>query len=125
MKQYLSLIVLFFISCNKPIAPNIIGNWQVKSKYYKANYKIEQHQDKLIAKVLYYNDDTTVLTATNTNADIFLHNLKYKDTVFIDAIAGATQTKNTTQIKVTHKDTLRVTSYIQNKPLTETWTRKH
>lgn len=59
------------------------------------------------------------------NKDIFLNNLKFKNDVFVDAISGATQTNSENlTIKIKHKDTLEVTSYIRHKPLVEIWTRK-
>ena len=74
---------------------------------------------------MYYNDGTTVLHETNTPKDIFLHDLKYHDTVFVDAVSGATQTTSESlSIKIKNKDTLEVTSYIQHTPLVEKWIRK-
>ena len=74
---------------------------------------------------MYYNDDTTVLHKTNTDKDIFLHDLKYKNDVYVDAISGATKTTSKSlTIKIKHQDTLEITSYIRHQPLIETWTRK-
>ena len=116
--------MLLFVFCAK--APKeILGTWIVQSKFYKATYKIEKQNKKLIGKVIYYNDDTTILHETGTKKDIFLTNLKYKDDVYADAISGATQTNSEDlTIKIKHKDTLEVTSYIRHKPLVEIWTRK-
>ena len=118
------LIALAFSFCSK--APKeIMGFWVVQSSFYKATYKIEKENKKLVGKVIYYNDDTTVLHETGTEKDIFLTNLKYKNDVFVDAVSGATQTNSENlTIKIKHKDTLEVTSYIRHKPLVEIWTRK-
>ncbi|MBA6157318.1 DUF2147 domain-containing protein [Tenacibaculum sp. S7007] len=123
-KTLLSLIVLL-TACSTQIDKQVLGTWNVQSNFYKATYKIEKQGKKLIGKVLYYNDDTTVLHETKTDKDIFLHDLKYKNEVYVDAISGATNTvSEKLTIKVKHKDTLEVTSYINKKPLIENWTRK-
>lgn len=123
-KTLLSLIVLL-TACSTQIDKRVLGTWNVQSNFYKATYKIEKQGKKLIGKVLYYNDDTTVLHETKTDKDIFLYDLKYKNEVYVDAISGATNTvSEKLAIKVKHKDTLEVTSYINKKPLIENWTRK-
>ena len=123
-KAGILILMLSFAFCTK--APKeILGIWEVQSKFYRATYKIEKAGKKLIGKVIYYNDDTTVLHETGTEKDIFLSNLEYKDNVFVDAISGATQTNSESlTIKIIHKDTLEVTNYIRHKPLVEIWTRK-
>ena len=118
------LFMLSFTFCTKT-PKEILGVWNVQSKFYKATYKIEKENKKLVGKVIYYNDDTTILRETGTKKDIFLNDLKYKNDVFVDAISGATQTNSENlTIKIKHKDTLEVTSYIRHKPLVEIWTRK-
>ena len=59
-----------------------------------------------------------------TNKDIFLHEIKQKDGLYIDAISGATITKKELVIKQKNEDTLEVTTYIRNKPLKELWIKK-
>ena len=115
---------LFFAFCTKKEHP-IVGLWNVQSNYYKATFKIASEKNKLVGKVIYYNDDTTILHETRTEKDIFLFNLKETDNnTYIDAVSGATETKkHTTSISIKHKDTLEVTTYISKKPLTETWIR--
>ncbi len=125
MKRILLLLsCCLFIFCAKK-EHEIIGLWDVKSNYYRATYKIEFQNNRLVGKVIYYNDDTTVLKETKTDKDLFLFNLKQKsDNNYIDAVSGATKTNNqTTSITIKHKDTLEVTSYIMKKPLTEIWIR--
>ncbi len=125
MKKTLLGLIVLLTACSTQIDKRILGTWNVQSNFYKATYKIEKQGKKLIGKVLYYNDDTTVLHETKTDKDIFLHDLKYKNEVFVDAISGATNTvSEKLTIKVKHKDTLEVTSYINKKPLIENWTRK-
>lgn len=125
MKKIILSLLILLTACSTKIDERIFGTWNVQSNFYKATYKIEKQGEKLIGKVLYYNDDTTVLHETKTDKDIFLHDLKYKNNVYVDAISGATKTtsENLT-IKIKHKDTLEVTSYINKKPLVENWTRK-
>lgn len=125
MKRYLFGLLIFLIGCSTQIDERILGIWNVQSSFYKATYKIEKQANKLVGKVIYYNDDTTIIRETGTDKDIFLNNLTYKDDTFVDAISGATQTNSDNlKIKIKHKDTLEVTSYIMHKPLIEIWVRK-
>lgn len=125
MKQISAVLLILLLGCSSKIDERVIGVWQVQSKFYQATYRIEKEGKKLIGKVIYYNDDTTILKKTDTDKDIFLSNLKYKDDIYINAISGATQTNSESlTIKIKHKDTLEVTSYIRHKPLVEIWTRK-
>lgn len=125
MKKIFGSIFIILTSCSTQIDKQIIGIWQVQSKFYKATYKIETQDNRLIGKVLYYNDGTTILYETGTDKDIFLKNLKYKNNSYIDAVSGATKTTSESLIiKIKHKDTLEVTSYIRHQPLIEIWTRK-
>ncbi|WP_272149982.1 hypothetical protein [Tenacibaculum aiptasiae] len=125
MKRYLFGLLIFLIGCSTQIDKRILGIWDVQSSFYKATYKIEKQANKLVGKVIYYNDDTTIIRETGTDKDIFLNNLTYKNNTFVDAISGATQTNsNNLKIKIKHKDTLEVTSYIMHKPLIEIWVRK-
>ncbi len=127
MKRALFLLTCsLFIFCSRK-EHEIIGLWTVKSNYYKATYKISLDENNLTGKVMYYNDGTTILRETKTDKDIFLFNLEETNNhTYIEAISGATETKNqTTSIKIKHKDTLEVTSYIMKTPLIETWIRIH
>ena len=125
MKKLGVLFLMFLFAFCTTAPKEILGIWQVQSNFYRATYKIEKQGKKLIGKVLYYNDDTTILNETGTDKDIFLSDLKYKDDVYVDAISGATNTtEEGISIKIKHKDTLEVTSYIRHKPLVEIWTRK-
>ena len=78
MKKYLFGLSIFIIGCNLKIDNRILGTWKVQSNYYDATYKIEKQGKKLIGKVIYYNDGTTILRETKTQKDVFLKNLKYK-----------------------------------------------
>lgn len=123
MKRFLFLFLIFLVGCSTEIDNRILGTWNVQSKFYRGTFKIEKESKKLIGKIIYYNDDTTILKETETDKDIFLHDLKMKDDVFIDAVSGATTHTENLNIKVKNKDTLEVTTYIMKKPLVEIWTR--
>ena len=125
MNKVLLVFILLLFACTAKIDNRIFGEWNVQSNYYRAIYKIEKQNGKIIGKVLYYNDDTTVLHETGTDKDIFLEDLKFKENKFIDAVSGATKTnKEALTIEVKHKDTLKVTSYVMHKPSVEIWIRK-
>ena len=115
--------VLFAVSCaQKPT--ELIGVWEVNTPYHKAVYSIEEYEDNIVGKIKYYNDNTFVYKESGTPKDIFLHKLKRKDSLYIDAISGATNTNHEWVIQQKHLDTLEVTQYIHNKPLQEVWIKK-
>ena len=118
---FLSLIGL--TSCSKK-PQELIGIWEVKTPYHKAIYSIEEEEDKIVGKIKYYNDHTYIYQETGSSKDIFLHKLKRKDSLYIDAISGATVSNQSLIIKRRHPDTLEVTQYIHNKPLQEFWIKK-
>ncbi len=124
MKKGLVFLMMFgFLFCTqKP--KELIGIWEVKSPHYRATYAIEEYNNRIVGKIQYYNDDTYVYKGTGTEKDIFLHKIKRKDSVYIDAISGATMTKKDLVIKQKSPDTLEVTTYIRNKPLKEFWIKK-
>lgn len=125
--MFFTVLLLFFISCKKS-NKEIVGVWNVDSKFYSATYKIHNKGDNLVAQALYYNDGTTLYKFPNkSNKKIYLfENLKKKKSVYIDAVAGETKTNmvNHAQLKATHKDTLEVTTYVMRYPLIEKWIRK-
>lgn len=122
-KSLYLFLCLVIISCAKK-PKELIGTWQVKSPYYKASYTIEENNNSVVAKVLYYNDDTFIYKGTSSEKDIFLKDLQYKNDTEIDAVSGATNTSTNYTLKLKSKDTLLVTKYIKNKPLTEIWIKK-
>lgn len=115
--------VLLLISCSKK-PKELIGTWQVKSPYYRAIYGIEEQDQKIIGRVVYYNDDTYVYRETGAKKDFFLRDIQKKGSLYIDAYSGATITKKNLTMKLKGKDTLEVISYIKNKPLKEFWIKK-
>lgn len=114
---------LLLLSCAEQ-PKELIGIWQVNSPYYKATYSIEEQNNVIVGKVKYYNDDTYIYRETGTDKDIFLHKITRKDSIYIDAVSGATITKKELIIKQKSEDTLEVTTYIHNKPLKEFWIKK-
>ena len=127
MKQVLLIgIIILAFSCSKKENP-IVGVWNVDSKFYKATYQILEQEDATKAFVLYYNDDTTIYKYEKGQPKhYFLKNLKQEESIYVDAISGATNTEASTQnttLKNLSKDTLEVTSYIQHTPIKEYWIR--
>ena len=124
MKKSVFLFSLFFaISCtSKPT--ELIGVWEVNTPYHKAVYSIEKEESNIVGKIQYYNDHTFIYESTGTSKDIFLHRLKRKDSIYVDAISGATQTNYEWVLQRKHQDTLYVTQYIHHKPLQEIWIKK-
>ena len=126
MKKIVVLFIGYLVmSCNES-PKGLLGTWRVDSKFYRANYKILEENDSIKALILYYNDDTTVLKHNPKQPRYAFSNLTSKKDVFVDAISGATKNENhTLSIKQIHKDTLKVTTYILNKALNETWIRTY
>ena len=119
-------ILLVFISlitsCN--FNSDINGTWMINNDYYKATYRIYDEDNCKKALIVSYNDGTTKFSSKTKPNQYVFSNLKEQNGVYIDAISGATKTTaptHTNHIKIKHKDTLEVTSYIMNKPLIEFW----
>lgn len=121
MKKITIILCLLVFSCSKN-SETLLGTWKVDSKFYRATYNIVEVDGDLKAEVIYYNDDTTVLRQNKAAPFYLFHNLKYQDDHSLDAISGATKTKaQPVFIKLKHKDTLEVTTYLSKKPLKEIW----
>lgn len=127
MKHWIYTLIIVLSSCSSSIDERILGTWEVQSDFYRAVYKIEEQEGKIVGKLMYYNDDIKIIEATNTNKDIVFKNLKYKNGTFVDGISGATNTKeakNSVEIKVQHKDTLQVVKKFAKTEINYIWTRK-
>jgi major membrane immunogen (membrane-anchored lipoprotein) len=121
MKKIIVLACILLCACGKNTEA-LLGTWKVQSKFYRATYNIVEVDNELKAEVVYYNDDTTVLRQNEETPFYLFHNLKFQDDHSIDAISGATKTKEQPVfLKLKHKDTLEVTTYISNQPLKEIW----
>ena len=121
----LVFLIALIVSCTSNDS-KLYGSWNVVSKYYKGTYKIFKENDSIKAKVLYYNDGTTIIRESNNENYYAFNNLKKQDEIYVDAISGATKTndvKPNIELNLSHPDTLDVTTYIRNKPLKEVWIR--
>jgi len=120
-------LILLLASCSDK-GKEILGVWDLDSKFYSATYKIEKTNNKLKAQILYYNDGTTQYKFNKNDVEkvYSFQNLKHNNGIYVDAVSGATKKTNPeqAQIKAINKDTLTVTTYVFHKPLTEKWIRK-
>lgn len=119
------LTILLLAACSQK-TDVLLGEWKVISTYYKGTYEIIEENDSIKGRVLYYNDDTTIIQKKEGGNFYVFENLKASEDHFIDAISGATITKNTTpniSLYPIHKDTLEVVTHIRQKPLKELWVR--
>ena len=91
-KIILFAILIIAFSCAKKENP-LLGKWKVDSKFYKATYHILESNDSVQGKVLYYNDDTTIIREVDGKDYYVFKNLKEKENVYVDAISGATKNK--------------------------------
>ena len=119
------LLAILAVSCINN-TPKLYGTWKVASNYYSGTYKIYKENDSIKAKVLYYNDGTTIIRKTDHENYYVFENLKKRDEVYVDAMSGATKAndvKPNIELHLRHFDSLDVTTYISHKPLKEIWTR--
>ena len=139
-KLFFLFFAVVFCSCNTG-GNDIIGEWDLKSKYLRSKYKFEKKDGKTIARLLYYNDDTTILRdAKGTNDKyVVFKNIKYKgDHVFYevkekkvseekktDAVSGETKKmeKGQPSFELKHKDTMEMKTFVGSKPLVQLWIR--
>lgn len=120
------LVMLFAFSCQNA-GKDLHGEWRVNSKFYSSSCMIFEEDHRLKGLILSYNDGTTRYQHDGSTTRYLFENLKKKDGVFVDAISGATVKAGeqpAISIEQKSKDTLAVTTYIMNHPLTEMWTRK-
>ncbi|WP_460219267.1 hypothetical protein [Psychroserpens sp. MEBiC05023] len=123
--RVLLFILLVAFSCAEKENP-LLGKWEVDSKYYRAIYNIIKSNDSVKGKVLYYNDDTTIIRESDGKDYYIFMDLKEDEGIYVDAISGATKSndiKPNIELNLIHLDTLDVTTYIRNKPLKEIWIR--
>ena len=121
-------LFLFIFSCSsqKGLNDDLFGTWIVSSKFYKATCEILKEDGQVKGKILFYDNGTLRHYHSKNKPYYFFQNLIEKDQIYVDAVSGATQTKldNTNlTIEVIHKDTLKVTTFIQKQPIQEFWIR--
>ncbi len=122
---YLSILLCLMSCSNK--CQSLYGEWEVKSSYYKAIYNINNENDSIKARVVYYNDGTSVYGKSNSEVYYLFKNLKEKNDRYVDVISGETKlkkTENNVSIQLISKDSIEAITYIMNKPLKEIWVRK-
>lgn len=128
MKQWIFLLFpIIMVSCQRQEDP-LVGKWKVNSKFYSATYQISEAGNELNGLVLSYNDGTSKYKQGDEKQYFVFTGLKKESELqYVDGISGATSKKDapkSIEIKQINKDTLEVTTFIMNKPLTEIWTRK-
>lgn len=126
MNTRLLILISFlsFLSCKTD--ENIDGFWKVKSEFYRATYHVHNVDHSKKAQVIAYSDGTSSYTDHERPNQYVFNNLKQQEGVYVDAISGATKTsslEHSNHIRVKHKDTIEVTTFIMGKPLKELWIR--
>lgn len=130
MKKYVLLFGLFAVTACSSKNDVILGTWEVNNSIYRASYQIIKEGKGFSGEVLHYDDGTTQYSQQKENKRYLFKNAQKNDSMYVDGISGASKkTENaparTISLKVKHKDTLEVTSYILNHPIKELWTRKN
>jgi hypothetical protein len=129
IKKYgwLLLLVSFsFWACKKEVHPDLFGKWRIDSKFYTSTCEIVKENGQVKGKVLYYYDGTTQHRHSDKKVYYYFENLVPKDSIYVDGISGATQLNDENinlSIKIIHKDSLQVSTYIRKKPVIEKWIR--
>ncbi len=123
---FVLIVILGISSCNQ--TPNLLeGSWSVSSDFYKANYRITKQGRMHHALILMYDDGTTRFKHDPLNPNYLFKSLRSRnDGIYVDAISGATKSKNTQanfRISQINIDTLFVDQYIKGKPISEVWVR--
>lgn len=129
MKSIIPILILFFllVGCHKD-GKELHGEWRVNSSFYQSTCRIFEDNNQLKGLILTYNDGTTRYQHDGSTLRYLFENLKEKDGLFVDAISGATVKAGeqpAISIEQKSKDTLAVTSYVMNRPLTEIWTKNN
>jgi hypothetical protein len=117
------VVVFVSFSCEYPDKGILLGNWKVKSGFYKAGYQIVQQNDQLKCIVNYYDDGTTVFNRNQKPAQFVFHDLKWKKDAYVDVSSGASKLNQSMKLKFKSRDTLEVTSYVMQQALKEIWVR--
>lgn len=126
----ITLAILTWITiygCSR-IDERIYGDWCTTSNYYRACYNISRVNDKIVGKVLTYDDGTSNYSFNKENPKYVFKQLIYRNEKFADGVSGATSTKEesaTTTIKVINLDSIEVqTKLSKNHTTKEIWIRK-
>ena len=130
MKKCALLFGLFAVIACSNENDVILGTWEVNNNSYRASYEIVKDGQGFSGEVLHYDDGTTQYSQQKDNQRYVFQNAQKEDSIYVDGISGASKkTENapakSISLKVKHKDTLEVTSYILNHPIKELWTRKN
>lgn len=115
---------LFFAGCSADIPEEIQGTWRVNSPFYKSTCAIVVEDGRALAKVLTYDDGTTKYSFSEDRPWYVFENLRSKGDTYVDGVSGATS-KEVANVAVVQSDvdTLQITTYVMDRPLTEIWTR--
>ena len=124
----LSLLILLVGALAASCSHNpeaVLGVWNVTDPYYSASYEIAEENGKLVAVVLRYNDGTQRYTSNGTQVNYLIRDLAWRDSVYVDATTGATNTSasNSICIEPVHADTLEVHYPAGRSTTTERWIR--
>lgn len=100
------------------------GTWRVNTPFYKSTCVIVVDDGYALARVLTYDDGTTNYSFSEGRPWYVFEKLMSEDGVYVDGVSGATS-KEEAAVSVVQLDvdTLLVTTYVLDKPITETWTR--
>lgn len=127
MKKISLLLLLLVASCADTKDP-LEGEWEVRSRFFKARYEILKEDNQLKALVLFYDDGTTVYNYDGTKRHYAYQNLRKKEDIYVDVVSGATKHKEsdtmTDHIRMIGNDSLQMITYMMNKPIIDVWVRK-
>lgn len=126
MNKFLICISILIIFSCRDTGKDLVGTWKVHSQFYQSTCQIYQEGRAVKGQILSYHDGTSTYKYDGTDKRFLFENLRSKDSVYVDGMSGATVKSETPQmlsIRQKSKDSLLVTTYIMNRPLTELWTK--
>lgn len=121
----IAILLFGFSSCSKK-HDEIIGLWEVKTSYYKAQYKIYSEDDGFDCRVMLYNDGTKRYNYERDQPYFLFKGLKWSEDKFVDGTSGATKSTSvnpTFSVELVNQNTLEVVNSSPGSPRTEIWKR--
>lgn len=114
------------LSCQN-LGEELMGEWVVRNRHYKATYSIKRELGDLKGQILRYSDGTTDYTFNGRRKMYLFENLEQGEMEYYDGVSSATSksdAKTEIRIRALGSDTLEVTEYLYGRPNTNLWVRK-
>jgi hypothetical protein len=128
MKRFVVFIFFVCSACQPSKKDQIIGQWEVHSRFYKEEYDVVKRKSQYIVYSTMLDDGTTFKKYSENSEKNKLYTLNFKKDKWVDAVSGATKSdsNDTSSIILTsnHRDTIRIRRKFFFRWIEELWTRK-